>query len=628
MNRRLIFASIALFVFVLGARWTLVARYGMALPDMDQWDAEARQMIGPWFEGGHSLANVFRAHNEHRIAPTRLVALGLTILNRQWDQRLEAVVNAFLPATIAALLLLFAGRCLGGPATAWVGLLLAIAYSGYFSWENAIHGFHSQQWYLILFALGAIRWLPLERPGSRLWWCGAACAALSLVAMGSGALAAVACAAVAAVRAWQGRRFARGVFLTLVLCLVLLALGAWTRVTVPGHEPLKAHSYSAFWWAALRGMGWPAFGSAWGYTALILWLPWFWLVARMLRRTQAVTSCEWTLFGVGAWVLLQIAAMAYARGGSAPPPAPRYIDNFFLGLVTNAICLGRLASSLPAPPDWRRLFRIVAAAWIALLAGGLVHQLRAVVPGQLQDFPRFDYYAETNVRDYIATGDAHFLQHREIPYPDANSLAGALRIRSVRDRLPSTVRAPLTLPVAHEIGFVTRDSRAPQGSPPYPRKADGLSPATPPLENARFHGCYAAAVIPARWDSAPVHAVVRGWLQFLVAGDLGRRGTSLVLLDARTGRLISHVAPDKVPGESWHNAFVRAPAVPFVVQASETAPGGWFAFADPIEMGRLSHWAWRATRRGPVVMGLGGACLIGVLLMIGVAAPKNKVISP
>ena len=47
-------------------------RYGSPMPDWDQWDAEAMELLVPWFTGDHFVAHLFHPHNEHRILLTKL----------------------------------------------------------------------------------------------------------------------------------------------------------------------------------------------------------------------------------------------------------------------------------------------------------------------------------------------------------------------------------------------------------------------------------------------------------------------------------------------------------------------------------------------------------------------------
>src|ERR1035441_6383707 len=91
-----------LFALVLGARWAVVNRDGMDLPEWDQWDAEGIHLLAPWYQGHFTLGELFIPHNEHRVVLTKLVNLGLTTANGQWDQRLETAVNSAIAALIAA----------------------------------------------------------------------------------------------------------------------------------------------------------------------------------------------------------------------------------------------------------------------------------------------------------------------------------------------------------------------------------------------------------------------------------------------------------------------------------------------------------------------------------------------
>src|SRR5476649_1835570 len=97
------FALIAcLMAFVVGARWAVVYGCASDLPTWDQWDAEWQHLLAPWLEHRFTLAELFRPQNEHRVVLTKLLNLGLTLANGQWDQRLECAVNTLLPALVAA----------------------------------------------------------------------------------------------------------------------------------------------------------------------------------------------------------------------------------------------------------------------------------------------------------------------------------------------------------------------------------------------------------------------------------------------------------------------------------------------------------------------------------------------
>ena len=58
-NIRIVVYAVCLFCVVLGLKWATFDRFGSAMPDWDQWDAEAYYAIIPWFEHDHFLKNIF-----------------------------------------------------------------------------------------------------------------------------------------------------------------------------------------------------------------------------------------------------------------------------------------------------------------------------------------------------------------------------------------------------------------------------------------------------------------------------------------------------------------------------------------------------------------------------------------
>ena len=106
----ILFLCAAVFLVSTGARWWLIGRFGTDLPYLDQWDAEARFLYKPYFEDSLAPGAWFAAHNEHRIFFSRLLGLGLLLVNGQWDARLQMVVNAALYATVAGALFVLLSR--------------------------------------------------------------------------------------------------------------------------------------------------------------------------------------------------------------------------------------------------------------------------------------------------------------------------------------------------------------------------------------------------------------------------------------------------------------------------------------------------------------------------------------
>ena len=163
-NRRLAAWLLALLLVVLGAKLWVIQVYGTAVPYWDQWD-EARLLFKPWLEGHLTWNAWFAPHNEHRIFFTRALDLLELWFNRQWDPRLQMVINAFIhtgyACGLAYGLWIFTGRKHEG----LICFLLMPFFAFPFAAENTIHGFHSQEYFLSIFAVVTIIGLGFGSPG-------------------------------------------------------------------------------------------------------------------------------------------------------------------------------------------------------------------------------------------------------------------------------------------------------------------------------------------------------------------------------------------------------------------------------------------------------------------------------
>jgi len=585
-----------LFALVVGARWALIADYGTDLPEADQWDAEGLALLSPAAQGQLHMSAFLLPHNEHRIVLTRLLAFGLTQANGQWDQRIEAACNALLPATIAAAFWILAAARLQPPWQLIFWAALAALYALPTSFENVLNGFDSQQFFLIGLAFASISLLPFAEPFLGRWWLGALCVVLSLGSMGSGFLAAV---VVAGLLLWQlesGERSFRSAAPGLVVCAGAIAAGVMTRVIVPGHLHLQAQSAGDFAFTLIKALGWPAFDFNWGYSSLLLFLPWALVTVRTIRRAAPRSPWELWLTGMGLWVVAQALATAYARGADAPSPAFRYMDTLIVGNVVNLLCLPTLWWANNAARRTSELMTVFTVSWILLFAAGLASEAHYIWTEQLRPLLSYHHYAELNVRHYLATGDPAYLHHDEIPYPGESALRERLASPGIAERLPVSVRRPIDVQpepaLAVPAGFKREDSRVPQRLYPLRTPGAGLSPATPVLANAVTWGSYGAGR-PADWRSRPIALSSQEWLKFELAGSTGLPGQELTLRAANSDRILATVKPDHTPGNSWRSAYVRAPREPFVIVA-HSADAGWLAFSQPVELSAgsraIRHW--------------------------------------
>lgn len=604
-----------LFCVVLGLKWATFDRFGSAMPDWDQWDAEAYYVLIPWFEHDNFLAHLFTPHNEHRVVITKLHNLALALLNGQWDARLQAVTNAALHSAVATALWLLARRRLA-PVTHAPLWLLAVALFGLpLAWQNVLGGFHSQQYWLLATSFVAIVLLPFARPNSAPWWIGTIAATLALFTMGSGLLAAAVVLVVMGFRLLRRETNFRTAWPALLVSTVLVAAGALTRVEVSYHDHMKAKTLHDFFFSLVHSLQWPV-PSGYDWLAAVLWLPWILAALSVLRRgadfSPPATSSSTTsitgqiIVALGGWVLVQLLATAYARGAGAGFPASRYMDTLTFGAMANGLCLAWLVTPTATTATHRFTLPRVAFVllWCAPLAFGLNDLVRLNFHEEMPSARRYYDNAESHMRGYLATDDPANLAFQDIPYPSAGGLIDRLDHPCIRELMPAVIRAPLPLvpaAAAPATGTFLENRAAHLTHLTAPHH--GISPKTFPLASVTTWGSFDAsrgASATGEWQSAPLTAPLGAWLKFETAGQLGESpaSLSLELRDARTGSTLASIRPSKIPGDTWRAAYVRAPSSPFVVVARDQDAARWLAFGAPVEMGHLSYLASRATKHG------------------------------
>lgn len=590
----------ALATVVLASRWHWIGRFGSDLPNWDQWDAEGAHLLAPWREGSSVLREIFQPHNEHRVILSKLWSWGIVAASGVWDQRLMCALNALWPACIVAGLWRWSAAFLPGRWQVAVGCVLAVAWSLPLAWQNILGGFHSQQFFLIGLGFVAIGLLPFAPPGSPRWWLGGLATVLALGSMGSGLLAAAVIAAVVLVRLARQELRGRQAMPTLGLCAVVLVLGWWSRVEVPYHSALKAQSIADFALAVWRSVIWPA---PWAPLGAVLWLPWTWLVGQELRRApHARSPHQLRLSALGAWVLIQIAATAYARGAGAPEPASRYLDTLLFGVCINGLALAHLAEADGKDRKATLAWSGMALLWLAVFLVGVTQQTRrsldemAAASLQLRA-------AEDTTREFLHTGDVRLLQERPIPYPDAGAFAQHVQRPSLRGLLPPSVRSAV---VASAIG--TEGFRLAGADDPH-----ALPALWPEAGNRRWGTSLSDSGVPhpaAVWTGrihTPAH-----WVRFDVAGG---GDAALEIAEANTLRELRRDEPGRAASRRIHTFYVAVPRQGLLLRA--TSRSGWIAFSGPTPAPGASVWAHRAVAAagivGSVALMLGAFSLVSLL---------------
>jgi hypothetical protein len=591
----------SIFLTGLGAKLGLILYHGMAFPHWDQWPAEAIETFVPWLTGKFSLATLFAAHNEHRIVLARIYDLLLLWLNGQWDSLLEMTGSAVIYCAGVAAFGWVMESLLGRKSwpLLWVVLVLEMALP--FAWENTIWAIQNQLYFMCVLSWLTLWLLGLYPAWSWRWWCGATAGVLALFTQAAGCLAAAAVGCVTVFVVLKRLRDWRRHLPTWIVCGALVVAGLSLKVNVPGHELAQPGSAAEFLAAFAKALAWPCV--RWACYAPIALLPVCVLGWVSLRSPGAPKPAELLIFGIAIWAMLQALAAAYARGVGGAPPAFRYMDFLSFLAIANALGIWLLVEEY----GWRKRFPILtgagAAVWMVGCVAGLGFLTERVWVQYIPEVDAEQAARLASARAFMATDDpAIFLNepatNRPVPNPEAD--LWLFRHPALRPVLPICVREPLrVVPETNGDGAFV-----PHGWL--------LSEADAPTE--RSWGSYSDRKEAARgkFESRPISASRLPFLEIPVAGDLGAPGLSLKLIELNSGN-ITEVTPPYAPHGTWLNVPVRAPAGPFKLVARDDSDSGWFAFKEPIEMGRLSRWTLRFLSGWECLVVLGGGlCLLNL----------------
>ncbi|MBI5381809.1 MAG: hypothetical protein HZA31_07910 [Opitutae bacterium] len=584
---------------MLGAKLWLIRDLGSDVPFMDQWDAQARLLYIPYAEHRLAPQNFYWPHNEHRVLFTRLLNFALTYGNRQWDPLLEMCVNALIHVGLAAALLAFARRHARGAVWGVVALVTVAMLALPFAWENTLAGFQSQ-FYLIEWAALGMLWLCLPaQPLSARWWAGTLVGALSLGAMSSGFMAAAAALAVLVARAWCERRWTWRDTVAAMLWLAICVAGMKLINPVPGHLPLRAGTAGEWLLSLCTAMAWPA--SDWPWCALLVQLPAI-ACAFSCWRNRRLAPADAVLLGLALWSWLQIAALAFARGANCGVLSPRYCDLYAIGVAVNAIALARM---------WRGraalAWSLVAAGWLVALTLGLRTQTDNAYRFYLDGFSAVKAGERRHMRDFVRTGDPAVIRNapgNEWPHSTLEVMTEVLSHPGMRALLPVSIRPELALrPAAGSVGFART--------------------APVKLEGQPDHAVWSATSGPAKFVSEPLPANCLPVLRFVFAGSADLPPDSLRLETADGCRVTPQV--QRIAGHRWQTAHLALPTGSEVRVVVELPAGRhWFAFAEPVEMGRGSWYAHHLRKYSVGIFGLSAGLLALALAALAGREPPAE----
>jgi hypothetical protein len=568
---------LALLLIVWGCKLSVINRYGSDLPYWDQWPGEGTFTFLPWLEHHDLWSPLLLPHNEHRIAPTRLLSLGLLLAGGQWDAAIQCMVNAALQAALVTLFFVWLRRRVPERWSLAAALFFILVTASPIPWEDVLGGFQSQYYFLIGFSLLGIKWALDCRAFSPQWFLGVFFCGVALITMGSGLLCGPPLVALAGWRLLRGAAPRRDSLATLIAGAVLLAIGLSIYAPVAHHVDLKAHTPGQFLLYLLRCLAWPC--PQWPWLAVFLWAPWCLLgFRRVSQRHPPADPATDFLLAAGLWILLQTAAVSYSRGGGSDLPSARYGDVTGLGVFTGFASLALLAGQKRSP---RLAF--AGVLYFAATAGAIFIAARTVCTETLPSRKGESLDYERNVQAFILTDDPAHLKADHIPFPSPEWLRDFLRNPRIRDLLPPSVRAPVRV-----VGLDGSDSAL------FYRRVRQLPPGT-------------------QWESPVLTASTRWW-KIETKGDLGQPGATLTLVSAKTHETLASIAPTKSAGASWRAAYVRVPPGPVLLRA-ETGPASTFAFSEPVEVTSLSHLFWNLGKRASWFIATGLVCVAAYLVL-------------
>jgi hypothetical protein len=434
-----VLAIAACIVFILGAKLWLIAAYGSNVPFWDQWD-EGSSLYLPYLAGKLSIADIFSAHNEHRIALMRLAHLAQFMLDPRWQPVLETVINAAVHAVAIGIVVALLARALDRADALLVALFAALAFAVPFGWGNTLVGFQLQYYLLVLLAPVALAILAPSAAFTPRWWIGTTLGVVTYFIVASGALTLGAAAALVLIQLVFGMRRGRNEWLGLLVHAVLFAAMLWDIPRIPGHAALAPKSLTGVYESFVVAASWPVAKPNWTTlqrtgAVLVIYLPVLVLALRLLRARAPIEDRRWLVIALAGWAMLQLLTLALARGVAILET--RYFDFFLMGPLAALAAL--LINRADANGMWRTVTTVFAGAWLCTLFIGGGHKALSTLPDELSAWRQQSDARRMNFSRFLTTGDFAALTNKpplHIPYPSAERLREIVADSSLRAILP------------------------------------------------------------------------------------------------------------------------------------------------------------------------------------------------
>jgi hypothetical protein len=325
-----LFYSLSLFIFVFLSQYLIIDFYGVNIPYMDQWDAEAELYIR-YLNNTLSLSFLIEPHNEHRILLTRIFNLVLFILNDGWNPKLNMHFQSILVSLISLLLYKFLTKSSKDKIYLFCQWLIILsAFSSFYYFENILWSFQNQfYWMLLLLLLVFIIYQSQLNTFKLSLIC--LLAFLGIFTIASGVLISLFSLIILTYFNFTNR--IRKKYKLFIYILVLITLiGFLFQVKVEEHSILKSHDFSEFITGILIILGWPNayFNFLFIPVTLLFMLSNFRFLGRIFySKSLFINKKELLILFLLGWVLLQILSISYGRA-RAGVLSSRYLITYSL----------------------------------------------------------------------------------------------------------------------------------------------------------------------------------------------------------------------------------------------------------------------------------------------------------
>jgi hypothetical protein len=425
---------LALFLIIYGAKSTFIAAVGSPLPYSDQWNFEALGLYRPYLSGTLDWAEIVAPYNEHRMAFSRLLLLGIFEIADGWDPILAMLFNSLIHTGFAlaftAFMVRLSPRSFRLPLMAFICLCFVLPLG----FENTLMGMNAHFYLLLVFSLPGLILLTTSPGVTWRWTSGLALAVCAEFTLASGALTAITAAFIVAIQLATGVRERRpNEFIALALLLLPGVVGMLS--VPPSPDNVRSHDLWEFVAAVTAVSALPLVTIA---GVVFVHAPIAWLSFDICRARPLLKRPAWGLLATIAWIAAQILAIAYSRGEQAL--AARYFDIVVLLLPINLLALG-LWLSRPLNIRGRRWLVAYATIWILLIVvglgvGGYFSSWRLAV----FEKAGFDNSLPA-VAASVRTGRTEDLQSiSRLVFPDINKLGAILSDPTLAPYLPEEIR--------------------------------------------------------------------------------------------------------------------------------------------------------------------------------------------